>query len=343
MNSKERVMAAVSGGAPDRLTVFCGRIDDADYWLSGFGVGSDEELRRLWGLDLRKTSYANVFRTEPGRTIWGCEDNWDAGYSSTKYYPLAGAETVKDIEGHPWPDLGKVDFGEVGRQLAMIDDDKAKIVSISFQTAVFCTLCDLFGMDGAMMNMHLEPKLIEACVERIEGFLLAVTKRILDENAEGFDFFWWGDDFSTQRGMMISPEMWRKYCKPTYLKVFELIKSYGVRVWFHSCGSFAPVIGELVDGGMDVWETVQAHLDGNDPAHLKQEYGERLTFFGAINCQRTLPFGTPEDVRKEVRERFRVLGRGGGYIVGPDHSLQKNIPIANVEALYDEARKCIYG
>ena len=161
-------------------------------------------------------------------------------------------------------------------------------------------------------------------------------------HAEELDFIWYGDDFSTQRGMMISPEMWRKYLKPSYMRIFKLIKSYEIGVWFHSCGSFAPVIGELVEGGMDVWETVQAHLADNDPAELKRNYGEHITFFGAINSQRTLPFGSPEDVRKEVRERFKVLGKNGGYIVGPDHSIQKNMPWQNIEALYDEARKCVY-
>ncbi|MEI6102237.1 MAG: uroporphyrinogen decarboxylase family protein, partial [Eubacteriales bacterium] len=217
----------------------------------------------------------------------------------------------------------------------------ARIVSIGF-SAIFCTLCDLFGMEETMVKLYTSPDVIEASVERFEAFMLPVFKKVLDMHSKDMDFFWMGDDFSTQRGIMIAPDIWRKFFKPVYLKMFSLIKSYGVKVWFHSCGSFAPVIGELVDGGMDVWETVQAHLEGNEPEVLKQKYGKNLSFFGAINCQRTLPFGTPEDVRREVRERFRVLGKGGGYIVGPDHSLQKNMPAQNIEALFDEARKCNY-
>jgi len=341
MDSRDRVLIAASKKQPDRLPAFCGRIDDQEYWLTNFKAETESELRRLWGLDCRKMSYGNVFKKQPGKTIWGCEDNWDAGYSSTKHFPLASAETTMDIERHPWPAVEQVDFNEVSLQIARLDKDCAKIGSIGFE-AVFCTLCDLFGMEAAMINMHLAPRLIEASLERIESFLYATIKKILENDAKNIDFFWWGDDFSTQRGMMISPEMWRTYLKPVYMKIFELIKSYNVGVWFHSCGSFAPVLGELVEGGMDVWETVQAHLDGNDPAGLKRNYGEYITFFGAINCQRTLPFGSPEEVRREVRERFSVLGKNGGYIVGPDHSLQKNIPWQNVEALFDEARKCVY-
>jgi uroporphyrinogen decarboxylase len=139
---------------------------------------------------------------------------------------------------------------------------------------------------------------------------------------------------------MISPESWRKFLKPTYKRLFELIKSYNLKVWFHSCGTFRPVMPDLIDIGMDIWETVQAHLEGNDPRELKKEFGNDLTFFGAINCQKTLPFGSPEDVRKEVRERVSTLGKGGGYICGPDHSIQANMPAENLIALYDEIRKC---
>ncbi len=341
MNSKQRVLAAVQKKEPDRLPVFCGRIDDLDHWLSYFGVQTEAELRALWNLDCQKTKYGDIFFTQPGKTVWGSDDDWDAGYNSSKGFPLADARTIADIEQYNWPTEQNVDFDKISSKIRALDPDKVRIVSVGF-SAVFCTLCDLFGMEQAMANLYLEPALIEASIEKFLGFMLPVMKRVLDRDSENLDFFWMGDDFSTQRGIMIAPQQWRRFFKPVYLKMFELIKSYDVMVWFHSCGSFAPVIGELVDGGMDVWETVQAHLEGNEPEDLKKKYGGSLTFFGAINCQRTLPFGTPEDVRKEVRERFRVLGRGGGYIVGPDHSLQKNMPPQNIEALFDEAHKCMY-
>jgi uroporphyrinogen decarboxylase len=342
MNSRDRVLTAMQKQIPDRLPMFCGRIDDIEYWLSGLGLESEAKLRAHWGLDIQKMSYGKAFRLPKGKTIWGAEDNWDAGYSSLKDFPLKNAETIADVEKHAWPDSSMVDFDEISTQLKGLDQNKARIGSIGFQ-ALFCTLCDLFGMDNAMINMSAAPELIDTAVAHIEAFLMDSFGKILRNNANDMDFLWWGDDFSTQRCMMISPEMWRRFLKPTYLRVFELIKSYDVMIWFHSCGTFAPVIGELVDAGMDVWETVQAHLEGNEPEKLKANYGNNLSFFGAISCQGTLPFGSPEDVRKEVRERFRVLGKNGGYIIGPDHSIQKNMPIANLEALFDEAHKCVYG
>ena len=138
---------------------------------------------------------------------------------------------------------------------------------------------------------------------------------------------------------MISPEYWRKYLKPTYRKIFDTAKNYGVKIWFHCCGTFRPVLPDLIDIGMDVWETVQVHLPGNEPEVLKREYGQQITFFGAINSQQTLPFGTPDNVRAEVRERVQVLGKGGGYICGPDHTVLPDVPIENVLPMLDEARK----
>jgi uroporphyrinogen-III decarboxylase len=99
------------------------------------------------------------------------------------------------------------------------------------------------------------------------------------------------------------------------------------------------VLPDLIDIGMDVWETVQAHLPGNDPRELKKEYGNDITFYGAINSQKTLPYGTPRQVREEVRDRVRVLGRGGGYICSSDHAILPGVPFENVLAMIDEAKK----
>jgi len=340
MECRERVAAAVSHRQPDRTPVFLARIDDLDYWLESYGVEDEEAMRAMFGLDIRKVKYNGLFDVEEGKTIWGTKDLWDAGYSMERGgFPLAGARSVADVENHRWPQPEVVDYKELQARVNRMDPRYTRILSLGFQP-VFCTLCDLFGMEEAMVLMHENPAMIEAAVAGIERFLLAEIGRALKHCAKDVDFFWYGDDFSAQRGMMLSPELWRRFLGPVYGKVFDLIKSCGVGVWFHSCGTFRPVLSELIDAGMDVWETVQVHLEGNDPHELKREYGKHITFFGAINCQQTLPFGTPEDVRKEVRHRIRVLGKGGGYICGPDHSIQKNMPAENLLALYDEARKC---
>jgi uroporphyrinogen decarboxylase len=338
--SLHRVMEAVSHRQPDRVPAFCGRIDDMDHWKAAFGVADEAELRARWGLDLRKTAYAGLFRVEPGRTLWGSMDDWDSGYNvRAGGFPLAGAQSAADVERHPWPQPRDVDYQELRRRHQAMDPAYASVLSLGWQP-LFCTLLDLFGMEQAMMLMRTAPGVLEAAITRIQDFLLEEMKRAMQACAGLVQFYWCGDDFSTQRGIMISPSDWRRFLRPTYAKMFALVKSFGLKVWFHSCGTFRDVLPDLVDMGMDVWETVQAHLQGNDPAGLKRDFGRHICFFGGISCQTTLPFGTPDDVRREVRERVRVLGKGGGYICGPDHSVQKNMPAENLAALFDEARRC---
>jgi uroporphyrinogen decarboxylase len=340
MNKRERVLTTVGHAQPDYAPSFCGRIDDIDHWLASFSVKNEEELRAHFQLDLRKTDYKGLFRVEEGKTIWGTKDEWDAGYSTQRGgFPLAGVQTVQQVEAHPWPKPQDVDYDELRRRHEQMSKVHATILSLGWQPP-FCTLLDLFGMEEAMVFMYQDPQYVEAAIEHIESFILEEMEQALRVCAAMVQFYWCGDDFSTQRGMMISPEQWRRFLKPTYRKIFDLVKSFGLKVWFHSCGTFRPVMPDLVDMGMDVWETVQVHLEGNDPVELKREFGSQITFFGAVNCQDTLPFGSEEDVRREVRRLVKVLGRGGGYICGPDHSIQKNMPAENIAALYDEVRTC---
>ena len=339
MNHLERVNEALSHRQPDQTPAFMGRIDDLAHFCKCAGVKDEEGLRSKLQTDIRKVVYSGTLRTEKGKNIWGASEVFGSYGTERGSYPLAGVETVEEVEGYAWPTVDALDLDLYLSRVDAIDPKYPIIHSIGF-LPVLNTLMDMFGMEDSLMLMLSSPEVIEAAIAHIEAFLSDTTRKILDACAAKAFAFWLGDDFSTQRGMMISPEAWRKFLKPTYKRLFELVKSYNLKVWFHSCGSFRQVLPDLVDMGMDIWETVQAHLEGNDPRELKDEFGKHLTFFGAINCQQTLPFGSTEDVRREVRERIRILGRNGGYICGPDHSIQANMPWENLVAMYDEIGKC---
>ena len=339
MNHIERVKETLEHRQPDRTPAFMGRIDDLAHWCKCFGVNDEEELRSLLQLDIRKVYYHGCFRLEKGKNIWGASEFFGAYNKDRGSYPLAHAETVADIENYNWPTPDTLDMEFYGNRVKGMNPQFPLILSLG-DLFVINTVMDMIGMEDSLVLMMNEPAIIEAAIAHIESFIMETMKKVMDAHAHKAFAFWFADDFSTQRGMMISPDLWRKFLKPTYKKIFELIKSYNLLVWFHSCGSFRPVMRDLIDIGMDLWETVQAHLEGNDPQELKKEFGANISFFGAINCQKTLPFGTPEDVRREVRERIRILGKNGGYICGPDHSIQANMPPENIIALFDEIRKC---
>jgi uroporphyrinogen decarboxylase len=318
MTCKGRVTAVLEKRTPDRTPVFLGRIDDLDYWLESYGLSNEEEIRSYLGLDLRKSPYKGIFKVEEGKTIWGASDDWDAGYSTERGgYPLQNVKTIAEVKNHPWPTNEVVDFHELKRRVDEMDSQKSKILSLGWQP-IFCTLNDLFGMENTLILMYENPALIEVAVENIQHFILEELKQAMALCAADVDFVWIGDDFSSQRGLILSPDFWRRFLKPTYNKLFECVKDFDLKVWFHSCGTFPQVLPDLIDIGMDVWETVQVHLEGNEPEFLKREYGNYLTFL----------------------DRIKVLGDGGGYICGPDHSIQKNMPAENIFALFDEVRKC---
>lgn len=172
----------------------------------------------------------------------------------------------------------------------------------------------------------------------ILDFYLCMLERVYNVCQGHLDFAPLGDDFAGQHGLLISPNMWRRFFKQAYVSLFEQAREHGLMIWFHACGTFREVLPDLVDAGLDVWEPAQVHLAGNNPVELKREYGKHITFAGGISIQWTLPFGSPEDVRAEVGERIQVLGRGGGYICGPDHTVRPEVPVENVKALFDEIR-----
>lgn len=364
--SRERILSAIDHTQPDTTPVHIMGFENTEQWLESVGATDDFDLRDKLGLDIRAAGA--IYRgpnAERGLTVWGTEQDAGgyegAGYSGVRSYPLAGATSVADIERFTWPDPNDFDY-EIAAEVLRTVPERARCVRAAYALQgglareettrgaglrssvrdsgwlpIACTLFELFGLEEALIMLHTEPKITEAAVAQIEAFVLEYARRLFEATQGEAELFWFGDDFSTQRSIMMSPEHWRRFFKPTYKKVFELAKGYGLKVWFHSCGTFRPVL-DLIDIGMDVWETVQVHLPGNEPDVLKREFGQDIAFYGAINTQKTLPFGTPEDVRAEVRERIRVLGKGGGYICGSDHGILPDVPVANVLAMIDEAR-----
>ncbi len=150
-----------------------------------------------------------------------------------------------------------------------------------------------------------------------------------------------GTDFGTQNGPFISPDMYREFYKPFHKKVNDWIHKHTTwKTFFHSCGSIVAFLDDFVEAGVDILNPVQTSARDMDPIMLKEKYGDKLVFWGGgIDTQRTLPFGTPEEVKKEVTERCRIFGKGGGFIFNTIHNLQSRVPIENLIAMFQTVRK----
>jgi hypothetical protein len=362
--ARDRIRKTIDHRQPESVPVNVMGFENLEPWLQHFRAGNYTDLCRILKLDAFPDAPA-VYRgppITPGLDIWRAAYSWTgsegAGFSSARGgYPLGGATSVREVEDYPWPKEADFDYSPA-RALPAVPadqphwirplyvfpaDDPDQSLSVRARRAewipVLCTLFNLFGLEDTLVHMSVSPGLIEAALAHIEEFILGFCSRMIAEAGPGADIFWFGDDFAGQEGMLLSPDLWRRLLKPVYRKVFALAKSHGMKVWFHSCGTFRPVLPDLIDIGMDIWETVQVHLKGNEPHVLKREYGRHITFYGGISTQWTLPHGTPEDVRAEVRERIRVLGKGGGYFCSSDHAVMPDVPFENLTAMIDEARQ----
>ena len=178
------------------------------------------------------------------------------------------------------------------------------------------------------------PIFIEELFDRIIDFNLVITKRLCRFPVDAFHF---GDDWGQQHGLIIDPEMWRSVFKNRLKKLYDAVHDAGVPVSIHSCGDITDIIPDLIEIGVNMITPLQAEaLDFN---FLKREYGKYLTFWGGVSTQRTMPYGTPDEVRTEIRKLKRILGKDGGYILAPSHELQGDVPLENMLAFIEEAKR----
>lgn len=267
---------------------------------------------------------------EVQRNIFGYETIWapDHTYTYTfRYHPLQHI----DLKDYRWPEVRGEDVSNVERFCRRYEDWCIYGgISHMFEVA-----WKLTGFEEFMVAMYTKPGLVNEILDRLneirteQGVLLAEA---------GVDVVCDGDDVGAQHSMMVSPKLWRRYLKPRYESMVRRVKRRGVYIFFHSDGWIEPIIPDLIDIGVDILNPIQPEC--MDPAKLKMEYGDRICFDGTIGVQSTLPFETPSEVEKVVKERIRTLGPTG-LILGPTHVIQPDVPIENILTLYRSAKN--YG
>jgi uroporphyrinogen decarboxylase len=340
MNGRERVLAAVKRRPLDRVPVSAMGFQPgiAARVRERLSAPPETELADLLGLDTQAVAPAYVgpdFTYKPPdrrRSFFG---------SSHKTYaegvidrPLREASTVAEVEAFSWPTIDDYDFTELASHY---QSSYPLALHGPGWTPTFAQLCELFGMETALMNLLTRPALIEAAVAHITALVCDLARGLHRATGGRLPIFKTADDLATQRGLMFHPDLWRRLFKPGLARQFQVARSLGMRIMIHACGDIHAILPDLVEMGLDILEPTQAHLPGMRAERLKREYGDHLTFFGAISTQDTLPYGTPAQVRAEVATRIAVLGQGGGYIVSPDHEVLDDVPPENVIALYEAA------
>ena len=191
---------------------------------------------------------------------------------------------------------------------------------------------NLRGFENALMDSLIEPDFYEEMLDRLTELYLAFVEYTVDLPIDAILF---GDDWGDQRGVILGPERWRRFIKPRWARIYAAVHSAGKIVMSHSCGSVADIMPDIIEIGLDVLESVQPEAAGMNPYELKRTWGDKIAFWGCLGSQSTIPFGTPAQIRDEVRHLCREMSRGGGFILAPAKSLQPETPTANAAAVVE--------
>lgn len=276
--------------------------------------------RTMWGVPLKPTEAGVAYYDEFGEA------------------PMKDCETVADVDAYVWwPDPDRFDYDGADRAARRAAKDYAVIGPwVSF----FEIYCQLRGLEQSMIDVALEPGLVDAILDRIESVQTEMMRRFFKKSADALDLVFISDDIAGQNSLLMSPDAWRRHLEPRMKRWCKLVHEHGLKVFYHTDGAAEPLIGPLIECGIDVLNPIQHVCPGMDTAGLKNKYGDRLIFHGGVDNQHVLPFGTPDDVRAEVRRLKQTLGADGqGFICSSCHNIQAGTPVENILAMVDEAVK----
>ena len=295
------------------------------------------DLEERLGLPLRMTSPISIKPLYADPDLYGdtIADEFGVVWSTSKIdrgAPIGPCLPEPDLSRYAFPNpANPARFADLG-DWSVMHQGHYRIVWIGdlWERATF-----MRGMEAILLDVILNPAFVQELLERLTEYILETMRRVLEKGA--FEGIALSDDYGSQRGMLISPGQWRSLMKPCLARIYGLAKRHGLTVFHHSCGNIVPIIGDLIELGLDILHPIQP--EAMDVFLLKKEFGKDLTFCGGVSTQNLLVTGTPDQVRREVQRLKRELGRGGGYILEPGITLQADVPRENLIALIDEARQ----
>jgi len=349
MNSRDRTFLALEHRSGDRVPI--------DFWATTAVVQRLEtELGKSYAEFL--DAYDVDFRYIQGPTYIGPPlaphtDIWGVGriavasgspgqaerYSEVMKGPLIDAETPEDIEayGH-WPDPDMFDYDVIEQQCDVILQGERVVVFMGDRLnriAQFKPAMYLRGTEDIFMDLAAQQEIAQAIFRKIREFYLVYLERILDAAKGKIDIVLTGDDFGAQNGLLISADMWRKFIKPGFAGYIDLIKRHKTLAMHHTCGSVVDIIPDMIECGLDILQSIQPEAKGMSLAHLKELFGKDLCFQGGISIQKTMPFGSRDEIRHEVKTIADIVKQDAGYIFCTSHNIQGDTPVENIVTLME--------
>jgi uroporphyrinogen decarboxylase len=373
MTGRQRVLAALDHQEPDRVP-----IDFGSTWITTIHADAYEQLKRHFGVDsptvimerMQQACFVDerilqrldvdtrgVFAGPPelARNQWvelpdNCfRDAWGVTWQkppSSYYYDmiqpaLPGDITVSDLRNHPWPEPHDPGYTRGLRERVeaqRASTDCALVLNVS----IYPVQCSQFirGFEAWFLDMAAEPKLVGFLFDLLTDIMMGTVGDVLAEVGDLVDVVSISDDIGMQDRTTVSPQMYRRLIKPRQARAFRFIHDRTpALLMYHTCGSVHAIMDDLIEIGVDALNPVQTNAANMDPTRLKSEFGHRISFWGGIDSARVLPWGTPAQVREEVRRVIRLLGPGGGYILNSVHNIQPGVPVENLLAMIGAARE----
>ena len=348
--SRERVLGALAHEEPDRVPRNYAANPGIDAQLKAhFGLSpqDNDQLHRILGVDFAGVQAPYVgpklHEDPPDRRAdnWGvrtrCIAHGTGGYWDFCDFPLRHA-TVEEARSWPMPSPDEYDYGRA-RALAELQQERCVFVGMSGLGCIINRIGKLRGMDQILVDLLIDDPVAQVLIERKQKTELEVIERELEACRGLVDLLWMGEDLSTQRGPMISLELYRQRIRPWHERFVNIAKEHGLPVIFHSCGACSWLFEDFIEMGIDAVETLQPEAHGLAPKELKATFGDRLAFHGCIPTGGVMADGTPEQVREVCRQTLETMMPGGGYCFAPSHQLQDNTPLENALAMYESVEE----
>jgi uroporphyrinogen decarboxylase len=332
MNKRERVLAALNHQQPDKIPYDIRFTQEAHAKMAVYY--GDPDFASKLGNHLTRLSCepANSW-VEVAPNIW--EDQfgvqWDRSIDKdigNVCNRLVTPETLDDY-GFPDPD----DPSRYAGYEAISKDKNDRFILVNLGFSLYERAWTLLGMENLLMAMITDRAFVHDLFDRILAFNLKVIGNVCAYDIDAMIF---GDDWGMQRGLQMGPNMWREYIQPRIKQMYGLVKSSGKYVFIHSCGKVDEIFPDLIEIGLDVFNPFQP--EAMDVYKIKNQYGDQLTFFGGISVQKTLPYGTVTQVKDEVSHLLEVVGKNGGYIASPSHSIPGDAKPENIAAMIEILR-----
>jgi uroporphyrinogen decarboxylase len=367
MNSRKRVLNAIDRGRVDRVPIDIGTI------VSGITTIAYQKLIDYLGIkseiisNVRRTQLASIdpqildrfhadtialSLTPPGmEDISGDPppsyiDSWGVTWARARegqYYatqsPFSLNSNVADIKAHVWPSPpDSALLSQLRLRATEMRSETDLAIILALPGRVLSIGERLMGFEDWHVSSIMKPELSQEILVRAVDAELQIIQGLLEAVGGLVDVVYCPDDLGAQDKPLISPKMYRELIKPHHARLVETIKGLtSARVVLHSDGAIFPLLDDIIEVGFDAINPVQVSAKGMDTGALMSAYGNQISFWGGVDTQFVLPFGSPEEVREEVRKRICDLGEGGGYVLAPVHNIQPEVPPENIVAMYEAA------